>query len=720
LREAAVQGIDDTHLIHFLIELAVLMAAGRLLADVMRRIGQAAVIGELLGGVLLGPSMLGRFAPEVERWLFPPGPPLSQLIDGVAWLGVILLLVQIGLESDFQILRGVGQRAGIVAGVGAVASLGSGYALGWWLPESYRGNPEHHIIFALFVAVSIAISAVPVIAKVLLDLNLMRRNLGMLILGAGLIDDFGGWLLLSIVAALAERGTVDLHSLAATIAAALAFVGLCAVVGFRLVAALLRWVNDNSLIEHSTLTVMIGVGLICAVITQAIGIHAVFGAFAAGLMLGQSARVRRIDVHEMTAVATGFLAPVFFAYSGFRTDIFAIASPAMLMLILAVACAAKLIGSTAGGLLAGLDFRESIAAGVGLNARGGMGVVAAVLGLNLGVLTPEMYSILIVVAIATSMMSSPLLGWLLGGLTLHPEEIARLERDKLSERMPFLKAGARLLVLAGGGLNAELGARLAAAVGNHPEATITLFHAATDRTDGARKGDFQAQFDRIAAMIEKNGGARVLRRTLTAESIGAAIAAECQRGYDAVFAGASRVGGRDSFGGNALAELIRAARVPIIIARAGEIASAPMPRRILAPITGTAYSRLALTIAIMCAQTANGDVTALYVSEQPPLLPPALGGHDPQLAADILDDARTLGDFLGATPHTRVLTGAGVEPTVLHFADSGDFDMIFLGVLARAVEGRPHFGPKVEQILASSRRAVAIAVMPEKLDLTAQ
>lgn len=714
------KGINDLELIHFLIELALLIGVGRVMADMMRRIGQAAVIGELLGGVILGPSLLGRFAPGVERILFPPGPPVTQLIDGVAWLGVILLLVQIGLETDLEVLRGVGRRAGIVAGVGAAVSLGSGYALGWWLPESYRAHPGQHLIFALFVAVSIAISAVPVIAKVLLDLNLMRRNLGMLILGAGVIDDFGGWLLLSIVAALALRGTVDLHTLAVTIFAALLFVGLCALVGFRLIAALMRWVNDNSMIEHSTLTVMIAVGMICAVITQAIGIHAVFGAFAAGLMLGQSARVRKIDVHEITAVASGFLAPVFFAYSGFRTDIFAIASPPVLLLIFAVACAAKMVGSAAGGLVAGLNFRESVAAGVGLNARGGMGVVAAILGLNLGVLTPEMYSILIVVAIATSVMSPPLLGWLLGGVELHPEEIERLERDKLSDRMPFMKAGARLLVLAGGGPNAELGARLAAAVGSHPESTITLFHVSTDKPDSGRNADIQKEFDRIAAMIEKSGGARVLRRSVTAESAGSAIAAECQRGYEAVFAGASRLSGSDSFGGEVLTDLIRAARVPVVIARAGEVTPAPLPGRILAPVTGTAYSRLALTIATICAQTAGGAVTALYVTERPSLLPRAFGGHDPRLAADILDDARTLVAFLGAEPDARVVEGTKVESAVLRFADSGNFDLIFLGVLARAIEGRLYFGPKVEQILVRSRRAVAVAVMPERLDIAAQ
>ncbi|MGH7907969.1 MAG: cation:proton antiporter [Candidatus Binataceae bacterium] len=715
------KALPEPAVLHFLIELVLLIGLARILGDLMKRLGQASVVGELLAGVILGPSLLGHVLPGVHNFLFPPDQLVDHLVEGVSWLGVIILLIQIGLETDLGILNKVGRRAAVIAGVGAIVSLGAGCALGWYLPAVYRAHPGQHVLFALFVAVAIAISAVPVIAKVLTDLDLMRRDIGMIILAGGAIDDFGGWLLLSVIAALALRGTVDPMTVGRTLIAAALFVAFCYFAGFRIIAALLRWINDNSTVEHSTLTVMIVIGIACAVITQAIGIHAVFGAFAAGLMLGQSARVRKIDMHELTAVSTGFLAPVFFAYSGYKTDLFAIASPLVLLIVLAIACAAKILGSGAGGKLAGLSWLESLAAAVGLNARGGMGVVAALIGLSLGVLTPEMYSILIVVAIVTSIMSPPLLTWILGGVELHPEEVARLARDKLGERLPFKSVGAKFLVLAGGGKNARLGARLAAAAGNHPESSITIFHASPGKpanggADSHEDGHFNAEFDLLVAAAE-NGRARVIRREVAAESIVEAVRAECRRGYDAIFAGASRIGGRDSFGGEVLSAVIREARVPIIIARDGDEPSAL--KRILAPITGTNYSRLALTLAFVCASSEHAEVTALYVSEKNLIGQPLAGAGERELANHILDEARALGHYIGVTPSTRMAAGRNIENAILRFAEQGKFDLMMVGVVAHAVSERLYLGAKVERMLELAKTPIAVAILPEKTELYA-
>ena len=233
----------------------------------------------------------------------------------MAWIGVILLLLCTGLETELDILRGMGRVATLVSAFGIVIPLAGGFALGWWMPAAYLAAPNGRLIFSLFFAIAMAISAVPVIAKILIDLDLLRRELGLLILAAGILDDSIGWLLLSIVAGLAARGPIDLHGLLVILGFTGAFIVFCYFVGFRLVAVIVRFVDDHSVVEHATLTTMIVIAFGCAVVTQAIGIHAVFGGFVAGVMLRGSARTRKIDREQLQAVTMGVLAPFFFAYS---------------------------------------------------------------------------------------------------------------------------------------------------------------------------------------------------------------------------------------------------------------------------------------------------------------------------------------------------------------------------------------------------------------------
>ena len=198
------------------------------------------------------------------------------------------------------------------------------------------------------------------------------------------------------------------------------FIGFCYLVGARLVVRVMRWVDDRGLAERAGMSAMVGIAMVCAIATQAIGIHAVFGAFIAGLMLGRSARLRRSDRSELEAITIGVFAPVFFAYSGLKVDLLALHGINLLLIVLTTAILGKLLGCTAGALLWGIKPREALAISIGMNARGGMGIIVALIGLSLGVLTREMYAILIIMALVTSLMTPPLLSWLLAGLERRP------------------------------------------------------------------------------------------------------------------------------------------------------------------------------------------------------------------------------------------------------------------------------------------------------------
>jgi len=708
------ESLTEKQVLYLLAQFALLVFTARLLADLMRRIGQATVIGELMAGLLLGHSVLGHFFPAAFHLVFPNDPAGAHLLEGLAWIGVILLLLCTGLETELEILRGMGRVATLVSTFGIVIPLAGGFALGWWMPATYLAAPNQRLIFSLFLAIAMAISAVPVIAKILIDLDLLRRELGLLILAAGILDDSVGWLLLSIVAGLAARGRVDLHGLLVILGFTGAFVLFCYFVGFRLVALIVRWVDDHSVVEHATLTTMIVIAFGCAVVTQAIGIHAVFGGFVAGVMLRGAARTRKIDREQLQAVTMGVLAPLFFAYSGLRTDLFAMTGFTIPILVLGVACAGKLVGCTLGGIAGGLQWREAFAVATGMNARGGMEIVVALLGLSLGILTPQMYTVIVLVAIATSMITPPLLGWALSDVPERASETERDDRERLRALMPFSREGAKLLVIDGGGPHTQLATHLAAALGNHRDATITILQLPRANGDGDRT-ELDERFEKLKLIADLCGAEHVLQRTAEGESMSEAIIEEAQRGYDAIFVGLSAVEGEELLDDPVTLEVLRDSPAPVVIAR--YVAGAAVPfERVIAPITGAAYSRRGAAVAMLYAQAIETHLTALYVMENPEARFPGMlrGIRLARHGQQIVDEIKELGSELDLEIDGQVGAGRKPEAVILHTLETGKFDLLIMGVLYRSVDQRLYFGPKVDRILRQSNCSVAIVVSPAK------
>jgi Kef-type K+ transport system membrane component KefB/nucleotide-binding universal stress UspA family protein len=705
--------LSEIQILRFLIQFTLLFVVARILADIMKRLGQATVIGELLAGLVLGPTLLGHIAPGIFRLLFPADPLSDHLLEALAWLGVILLLLYTGLETDLTVLRGIGGAAVAVSTLGIALPWASGFALGWEMPARYLAAQNQRLIFALFMAIAMSISAVPVIAKILIDLDLMRRDLGLLILASGVLDDTVGWLMLSVVAGLAARGAIDLRSLASIAIAVAAFVGFCYLIGARIVVHIMRWVDDRGLAEHAGMSAMVGIAMVCAIATQAIGIHAVFGAFIAGLMIGRSARLRRSDRTELEATTIGVFAPVFFAYSGLKVDLFALHGINLLLIVLAIAILGKLIGCAGGALLCKFRLREAVATGVGMNARGGMGIIVGLIGLSLGVLTREMYAIIIMVAIVTSLMTPPLLSWLLAGIERRPSEARRLARERLFARLPFTQEGAKLLVLSGGGQNAQLSAHLAAMLGNHHDASLTVFHGSRGEPSPEAEALFDHHFAVIQSIAELSGARNVYQRSGSADTIAEAIAKESERGYDAIFAGASPAEGDYALGGEVLHEVVANAQTPVVITRN---VGARMPlRRVLVPTTGASFSRLGAILAMLYAHAASARLTAMYVRETPlvPLRRSDSASAQQNEGVHIMGDIQTFAEEFGVRLDTLVVSGSRPENAIVAAAERGQFDLLVLGVQLRPAERRLFFGPKVEHILRNARCALAVVVTPE-------
>jgi len=384
----------------------------------------------------------------------------------------------------------------------------------------------------------------------------------------------------------------------------------------------------------------------------------------------------------------------------------------LLAVVLAIAMFGKLIGRGGAALSEGLGWRESLAVAVGLNARGGMEIIVALIGLSLGVLTQEMYAIIITVAIVTSMMTPPLLAWLLAGVQWRPAEAERLEREKLLARMPFSKEGAKLLVLAGSGAHSQLAAHLAAAVGNHHDASMTVFQATAEDSNAAASEEFAGRFARIQEIAELSGVRNVVQRTGAAATITEATLKETERGYDAIFAGASRT---ENVGGEMLRVLIAQVQAPVIVARDGT-ASLPL-RRVLVPITGASFSRMGAMVAMLYCNATGAAMTTVYVKESAPLTLPGIYARriEADDAGPTANELRALAEQLNVKVDTRIVSGGKPENVIVTEARRGNFDLLIMGALSRPTQQRLYFGPKVEYILREARCALAVVAFPERL-----
>jgi len=715
--------LSESQILHFLVQITLLLLVSRGLGDVMKRIGQAAIIGELLAGVVLGPSVLGTLIPSVYMQLFA-GTTAGELVEAAGWIGAVLLLVFIGVETDLEILCTQGRAAAFVSILGMAVPFISGVGIGLLMPASYLAEPGGRLIFTLFMAVAMSVSAVPVIGKILIELDLMRREIGLVILGAGIIDDSVGWLVLSLIAGLATSGTLKPCAVAVLIAETAAFIAACYFVGTRLVAWLLRWIDDRSIAEHSRFSAVVLVALTCAVLTQKIGLHAVFGGFVAGLMLSRSPRLRKGERDQLEAVTMGFLAPLFFAYSGMQVDLSALRTPAVPMMILSVACLGKLVGCGVGGLFGGLSFSESIAVALGMNARGGMGIIVAVLGLSLGVLTSFMYTTLILVAIATSLVTPPLLRWAMGGVEERPADTERAERQRLESQIPFRTAGTKLLVLVGGGPNAALATHLSAILANAADSSVTIFRAVVRKTMGrAEAGDdsgvgsaeeqqLVAYMTELKSVAQRSGAANLYDRVGTGETTVSTVLQEAGRGYDAIFAGASQVRPADALGGAVLRNLMVTARTPVVLARG--VAPEKSFERVLAPISGAPYGRLGATLAMLYTQRVGASLTTLYVRPRSLLQRPFL--YEPGVASkgnEVLAEITALADRLGVGVEARLASAFSVDAAILRALVDGNYDLLVMGAMIHSAGNRVYFGETIERVLRRARCAVAVVAAPE-------
>jgi Kef-type K+ transport system membrane component KefB len=300
----------------FLAQIVLLLLVGRLVGEAMQRIGQPAVMGQLIAGILLGPSVFGAIWPEAERAVFDASPQQQAMIDGVSELGILMLLLLTGMETDLRLVKQARRVAISASAAGIVVPFVCGFALGELLSAAMLPNPDQRIITSLFIGTALSIASVKIVAMVVREMGFMRRNVGMALIASAIIDDMIGWVIVSLILGLAIHGQVDALALGQSVLGTAIFLVASFTLGRRHVFSIIRWTNDSFVSEVPVVTAILVIMGTMALTTHLIGVHTVPGAFVAGILVGESPILTRHIDEQLRGLVVALFMPIFFSLAG--------------------------------------------------------------------------------------------------------------------------------------------------------------------------------------------------------------------------------------------------------------------------------------------------------------------------------------------------------------------------------------------------------------------
>jgi len=696
-----------------LVQVALLIGIGRGLGELMQRIGQPSVIGELLAGLVLGPSLFGWIWPSAQAAIFPHDPAQKAMLDGIAQFGILLLLLLTGMEIDLKLVRKVGRPAVTISIFGILLPFACGFTLGEFMPESLLPHAEARLVAALFLGTALSISSIKIVAVVVREMNFMRRNVGQIIVASAIIDDTLGWIIIAVIFSLASSGTVDLASIGRALLGTIAFLVFSFTLGRRLVFQLIRFANDHLVSSAPVVTVILLLMSGMALITHLIGIHTVLGAFIAGVLVGESPILtKQIDERLRGLIASLFM-PVFFGLAGLGTDLTQLRSPELLLFtaaLIVIASVGKFTGALAGGAAGGLTRRESLALASGMNARGSTEVIIASIGLSMGVLTQNLFSMIVTMAILTTLAMPPMLRGALARLPPRRDEQDRLEREEYEDK-GFVGNLERLLLAVDNSGNAELAAKVAGWLAAPRALPTTVFQvdpclrdAESSETivrEAARQGGLRGEID-VTTRVQEQKLRTSLRET---------IAEEARKGFDLLLIGLSPVLAADGRFSRSLQELAAGFQGPLALVHASDRSPDTPPRgdlRILVPVSGSGVSRRGAEIAIAIARVRAARLHLIYVSttrDQGTRRAAAEGMQE--RASQVLRETAAIAARYDLPVTTRIHASAAPERAILQEVDAAGADMIVLGVDRLQGEALD-FGSVAAAVLARSRAPVLL------------
>ena len=754
--------LDEHHLLVFWVQVASLVILARVLGWGMRRIGMPGIIGELAAGVILGPSIFGKVWPEGFEWYLPGEELQSGALLAVGWVGLAFLLVVTGFETDLGLITKLGRPAVHVTVGSMLLPLFGGIVLGGALPNSFLVEGEHpRIVFVLFIMLAVSVSSLAVVAKILGDLGLMRRDFGQITVAAGMANDVVGWVMLGIFSGLAASGQFDPVDLLTTVGGLALFSVFAFTLGQKIVNMWLRRMRRTQNPSSGSLTVLFVTSLLFAVATQYIGVEAVLGTFVAGVVLNRSRFFDHRALEFIEYITVGFFAPLFFALAGLRVNLEALGNTNTLtwaIVVILVAMGLKFIGTYWGALLAERTNRGALALGAGLNARGALEIVIATVALDLSVFNETSYTVIVLVPIVTSLFASIALRLIVRGWRGDPGEIERLEREEaLSENL--LVNTSRILLPTRGG-RASIGAAQVMQFAWPLEAGATIF--TVNQSQGrllsrflrgggsGRASDSRQQPVRDLSEIDVTPLRNVLyereveHRTVRSPDVVDAIVSESQLGYGVIGLGVARNEEGVLSISSMAEELLAVSTLPILIVRPPGDRHPAAFSKVLVPAAARPATRMACEVAFSISAQLGTQVTLAYIveeksaagsrrrsaSERSPagfLFPDLLSQHrarrrsaargsntarEVQQGEEILEKTLMLAQEMGVEAGRVVQHAPTAAEGILAAGEAEEADLIILGTQLRRVNNRLFLGTTAEQVLQESPATVAVVLTP--------
>lgn len=393
----------------FLIGIAVMLLFARVFGEIVRKLNQPFVIGEIIAGIILGPTLLGTLFPEFFNSLFVASENVQIAQDGLIQISVILLLLVSGLEIDLALVLKQGPAAVKTSLASIIIPFAVGFGFAFLAPQ-FLGIEDSSsvLVFALFIGTALSITALPVVVKTLMDLNIFRSKIGSIIISSAMVNDLIGWIIFSII--LSMIGT-DGHGLGLgnVIIITFVFIIFFLTIGKKIFDIILPKLKKHTIVPGGIINLVLITGFLGSAFTEYIGIHAIFGAFIIGIAIGDSAHLdekTRNIIHEFV---TNIFAPLFFVSIGLRVNFLANFDLLLVLIFLILAFVGKVVGGYLGSKISGFSRNDSMIIGFGMNSRGAMEIVLGTLALQFGLIQEKVFVALVIMALFTSISSAPLM-----------------------------------------------------------------------------------------------------------------------------------------------------------------------------------------------------------------------------------------------------------------------------------------------------------------------
>ncbi|MEW6194455.1 MAG: cation:proton antiporter [Bacteroidota bacterium] len=405
--------LSSLEIIYFLLSIGVILLFGRGIGELFRNIKQPIIIGEIIAGIFLGPTILGSISPSLYNYLFNYSPQVNIAFNGFNLLALVLLMLVLGLEIDLSLALSQGKAASLISVFGVIIPFTLGFAVSYLFPTSLGiTDVSMKLPFSLFIGTALSITALPVVAKTLMDLNLFKTDIGLTIITSAMFNDLIGWIVFSLIIGMLGHTLhpMEFHWLIISI---ISFVSIVLLIGRKLINYVIPKLEKVTSYPGGIINFIFVLGLLSAVITEYIGIHAIFGAFIMGIAIGDSVHLKEDTREIIQQFVTNIFAPIFFVSIGLKINFITNFDLLLVIIFLSLSVAGKMLGSLLGARLGGIKKENSIIIGLGLNVHGAIEIILGTIALQNNLIQERVFVALVIMALTTSITSAPLMNYFL-------------------------------------------------------------------------------------------------------------------------------------------------------------------------------------------------------------------------------------------------------------------------------------------------------------------